>query len=109
MDRNVFALDVGNSCKGGELAGRGDIIPIKKRRQKMRQTEHTAIVLRYANYRDNDRILTLLSPTRGRIEALARGCCRPRKARKRFPLPSRNRKQLIKQKEYRRKNTMTTR
>ena len=44
----------------------------------MRQTEHTAIVLRYANYRDNDRMLTLLSPTRGRIEALARGCRRPR-------------------------------
>lgn len=44
----------------------------------MRQTEQTAIVLRYANYRDNDRMLTLLSPTRGRIEALARGCRRPR-------------------------------
>lgn len=38
----------------------------------MRQTENTAIVLRYANYRDNDRMLTLFSPTRGRIEALAR-------------------------------------
>lgn len=44
----------------------------------MRQTEHTAIVLRYANYRDNDRMLTLFSPTRGRIEALARGCRKPR-------------------------------
>ena len=44
----------------------------------MRQTENTAIVLRYANYRDNDRMLTLFSPTRGRIEALARGCRRPR-------------------------------
>ncbi len=44
----------------------------------MRQTEHTAIVLRYANYRDNDRMLTLFSPTRGRIEALARGCRRPK-------------------------------
>lgn len=44
----------------------------------MRQTERTAIVLRYANYRDNDRMLTLFSPTQGRIEALARGC---RKAR----------------------------
>lgn len=29
----------------------------------MRQTENTAIVLRYANYRDYDRMLTLLSPT----------------------------------------------
>ena len=44
----------------------------------MRQTERTAIVLRYANYRDNDRMLTLFSPTQGRIEALARGCRKPR-------------------------------
>lgn len=44
----------------------------------MRQTEQTAIVLRYANYRDNDRMLTLFSPTRGRVEALSRGCRRPR-------------------------------
>ena len=44
----------------------------------MRQTENTAIVLRYANYKDNDRMLTLFSPTRGRIEALARGCRRTR-------------------------------
>lgn len=44
----------------------------------MRQTEHTAIVLRYANYRDNDRMLTLFSPTKGRMEALARGCRRPK-------------------------------
>ena len=46
----------------------------------MRQTENTAIVLRYANYRENDRMLTLFSPTRGRIEALARGCRRPKSA-----------------------------
>jgi len=44
----------------------------------VRQTENTAIVLRYANYKDNDRMLTLLSPTRGRIDAIARGCRRPR-------------------------------
>ena len=44
----------------------------------MIQTEQTAIVLRYANYRENDRMLTLLSPTRGKIEAVARGCRRPR-------------------------------
>ncbi len=44
----------------------------------MRQTERTAIVLRHANYRDNDRMLTLFSPTQGRIEALARGCRKPR-------------------------------
>lgn len=44
----------------------------------MRQTDQTAIVLRHAPYRDNDRMLTLLSPTRGRVEALARGCRRPK-------------------------------
>lgn len=43
-------------------------------------TEHTAIVLRHADYRDNDRMLTLFSPSRGRVEALARGCRRPRSA-----------------------------
>ena len=37
-----------------------------------------AIVLRYANYRDNDRMLTLLTPSRGRVEALSRGCRRPK-------------------------------
>ena len=31
----------------------------------MIQTENTAIVLRYVNYRDNDRMVTLLSPSRG--------------------------------------------
>ena len=35
------------------------------------------IVLRHADYRDNDRMLTLLSPTHGRIDALCRGCKRP--------------------------------
>lgn len=44
----------------------------------MRQTDHTAIVLRNAPYKDNDRMLTLLSPTRGRVDALARGCRRPK-------------------------------
>lgn len=44
----------------------------------MKQTDNTAIVLRYANYRDNDRMLTLFSPTRGRLEALARGCRKPK-------------------------------
>lgn len=46
----------------------------------MRQTDNTAIVLRYANYRDNDRMLTLFSPTRGRLEVLSRGCRKPRSA-----------------------------
>lgn len=37
-----------------------------------------AIVLRHADYRDYDRMLTLLTPDRGRVDALARGCRRPR-------------------------------
>ena len=44
----------------------------------MIQTDNTAIVLRYANYRENDRMLTLLSPVRGLVEAAARGCRRPK-------------------------------
>ena len=44
----------------------------------LQQTENTAIVLRYANYKDNDRMLTLLSPTRGKMEVLSRGCRRPK-------------------------------
>jgi len=36
------------------------------------------IVLRHANYRDNDRMLTLLTPDHGRMDVLARGCRRPR-------------------------------
>lgn len=40
----------------------------------MRQTDRTAIVLRFANYQESDRMLTLFSPTQGRIDALARGC-----------------------------------
>jgi len=36
-----------------------------------------AVVLRHADYRENDRMLTLLSPTHGRLEALARGCRKP--------------------------------
>ncbi|MBQ7455757.1 MAG: DNA repair protein RecO [Clostridia bacterium] len=35
------------------------------------------IVLRHADYRENDRMLTLLTP-RGRVDALARGCKRPK-------------------------------
>lgn len=33
-----------------------------------------AIVLRHANYRENDRMLTLFSPTLGRMDVLCRGC-----------------------------------
>ena len=33
-----------------------------------------AIVLRHADYRESDRMLTLFSPTLGRIEAVCRGC-----------------------------------
>ena len=36
-----------------------------------------AIILRHADYREHDRMLTLLSPSMGRIEALCRGCKRP--------------------------------
>ncbi len=36
------------------------------------------IVLRTANYRDHDRMMTLLSPEHGRIEVLSRGCRRPK-------------------------------
>ena len=44
----------------------------------MIQTENTAIVLRRVNYRDNDRMVTLLSPSRGRIEAIIRNCRKPK-------------------------------
>ena len=44
----------------------------------MIQTENTAIVLRNADYRDNDRMITLLSPSRGRIDALIRSCRKPK-------------------------------
>lgn len=38
------------------------------------------IVLRYANYRDHDRMLTILSPHYGRVDVLSRGCRRPKSA-----------------------------
>jgi len=38
------------------------------------------IVLHHAPYRDNDRMVTLLSPTLGRIEAIARGSRKPNSA-----------------------------
>jgi len=44
----------------------------------MIQTENTAIVLRRINYRDNDRMVTLLSPSRGRIDAVIRNCRKPK-------------------------------
>ncbi len=44
----------------------------------MVQTENTAIVLRYVDYRDNDRMVTLLSPSRGRIDAVIRNCRKPK-------------------------------
>ncbi len=39
-----------------------------------------AIVLRRADYRDYDRMVTLFSPEYGRIDAVARGCRRPKSA-----------------------------
>ena len=44
----------------------------------MIQTENPAIVLRHVNYRDNDRMVTLLSPSRGRIDAIIRNCRKPK-------------------------------
>ncbi len=38
------------------------------------------VVLRYANYREHDRMLTLLTPDRGRVDVLSRGCRRPKSA-----------------------------
>ncbi len=40
----------------------------------MAYTSTQAIVLRRADYRESDRVLTLLTPGRGRVEVLARGC-----------------------------------
>lgn len=40
----------------------------------------SGIVLRYANYRDHDRMLTILSPTYGRLDVLSRGCRKPKSA-----------------------------
>ncbi len=37
-----------------------------------------AILLRYANYKDFDRMITLFSPEHGKIDVLARGCRRPK-------------------------------
>lgn len=38
------------------------------------------VVLRFANYRDHDRMLSILSPDCGRMEVLSRGCRRPKSA-----------------------------
>jgi len=42
----------------------------------MAQFAVNAIVVRRADYRENDRMITLFSPTMGRIDALCRGCRR---------------------------------
>lgn len=39
---------------------------------------YTAIVLRYANYKDYDRMLTLFTRERGLVSASARGCRKPK-------------------------------
>ena len=38
------------------------------------------VVLRHANYRERDRMLTLLTPDHGRVDVLSRGCRRPKSA-----------------------------
>lgn len=38
------------------------------------------IIVRHANYRDHDRMLTILSPAYGRVDVLSRGCRRPKSA-----------------------------
>ena len=43
----------------------------------MANTTTQGVVLRYADYRENDRMLTLLTPFSGRTDALARGCRKP--------------------------------
>ena len=42
----------------------------------MPQIVTNAIVVRRADYRENDRMITLFSPTMGRIDAMCRGCRR---------------------------------
>ena len=42
----------------------------------MPQITTNAIVVRRADYRENDRMITLFSPTLGRIDAMCRGCRR---------------------------------
>ena len=43
----------------------------------MAYTSTKALVLRRVDWRDNDRILTLLTASRGRVDAVARGCRKP--------------------------------
>lgn len=40
----------------------------------------SAILLRYANYKDFDRMITLFSPEYGKLNIMARGCRRPKSA-----------------------------
>lgn len=44
----------------------------------MAQLVTDALVLRRTEYRDYDRMVVLLTPTHGRIDAIARGCRRPK-------------------------------
>ena len=44
----------------------------------MAYTNTKGLVLRRSDWRENDRILTLLTPGRGRVDAVARGCRRPK-------------------------------
>jgi len=42
--------------------------------------KHTVLVLRHADFSESSRMLTLLSPDRGRFSAAAKGCRRPKSA-----------------------------
>lgn len=44
----------------------------------MSHTKVTGIVTRYVNYKDSDRILTIFTEEKGRVDAKARGCRRPK-------------------------------
>lgn len=44
----------------------------------MSDIQTSGIILRYANYSDYDRMITIFSPDYGKIEAIARGCRRPK-------------------------------
>ena len=53
----------------------------EKDERNYKTSTHQRVVLRYTNFNEADRMLTLFSPELGKISVLARGC---RKAKSRF-------------------------